>query len=607
MIDQATLDQIRAATDIAEIVGEHVTLRKAGATSLKGLCPFHQEKTPSFNVNTAHQIFKCFGCGAAGNVFGFLAKIENIPFPEAVRRLAERANIPLPQASSPEEQERKRLLQVLETAASLYHKSLVGASEAAVSRAYLSKRHVTPAMIDRFRIGFSTGRELAAARMHPALLAKAGLFTTDGQRDAMRGRIVLPIMDETGRVIGFGGRAMQEGQEPKYLNTRETPVYRKSGALYLLHAAKEPMRKAGQAILVEGYFDAIALHAAGLDHAVAVCGTSLTEAQLRLLRRFAQTLLIVYDEDAGGNEAALRGLDLATEAGFDVRIVRLPGATDPDEFLAANGPDAFRAALADAAGGETPEALAARGGILAPASAGRGGAISLFDFRLEVASRRVDPASLAGRKAIVANLLPYLAKVPNAIERFAYVQRLAGRLGIREQDVDEEIRRFMDRTGAGRPGPASARPAAPTPPSPAAPPKTYALERYILEGVLRHRAAAVEALLALPPEAFGHPETGRLAARLRELFAQGVGFSASALMDEYQEAPGIIQLLAGADGEETQEHDGGYREAADQLRRWYNRAQLKDVQHQLEHTTDPEAVALLLAAKQRLAAEGRPQ
>jgi len=416
----------------------------------------------------------------------------------------------------------------------------------------------------------------------------------------MRGRIVLPIMDENGRVIGFGGRAMQEGQEPKYLNTRETPVYRKSGSLYLLHTAKEPMRKAGQAILVEGYFDAIALQAAGIENTVAVLGTALTGEQLKLLRRFAQTLLIVYDEDAGGNEAALRGLDLATEAGFDVRIVRLPGSADPDEFIAAHGAEAFQAAITHAAGGEEAGALAERGG-----------SISLFDFRLDVASRRVDPASLAGRKAIVAALLPYLAKVPNAIERFAYIQQLASRLGIREQDVDEEVRRFLERQPAGRPAAAGTRPT-PAPATRFADDSRKAkIERYVLEGVLRHQATAVEALLALPPEAFTHPDTGALAARLRDLFASGEGFSVSALMDEYQDAPGVVSLLASADSDATPPGSEppspeGYRDAAEQLRRWYNRAQLKHVQEQLESTSDPDAYAHLLAAKQRLSAQQEP-
>ncbi|MEK7766531.1 MAG: DNA primase [bacterium] len=407
MFDRALLDRIRAAVDIAEVVGEHVALRKAGGNSLKGLCPFHQEKTPSFNVNTGMQIFKCFGCGAAGSAFTFLMKIENIPFPEAVRRLAERVRIPLPQADSPVDQERNRLLQACETATTLYARSLKTAPEAARARAYLAERTLASETIERFRLGYAAGRELAAAKLHPALLAKAGLAGASpdgGQHDRMRGRLVIPITDETGRVVGFGGRALDEHLQPKYLNTPETPLFKKSSCLYGLAFAKDAIRKAGRAVLVEGYFDAIAAHAHGVAEVVAVLGTSLTDPQLRLLKRFAPKLVIVYDEDMGGNEAALRGLDLATEAGFEVRIARLPGATDPDEFLAAHGPDGFRRVLEDAAGGEAPSSPLAE----------RGAAVSLFDFRLEVASRHADPATLGGRTRIVSGLLPFLAKVPNA-------------------------------------------------------------------------------------------------------------------------------------------------------------------------------------------------
>ena len=441
-----------------------------------------------------------------------------------------------------------------------------------------------------------------------AVIARAGLASAgrDGPFDRMRGRIVFPIMDETGRVIGFGGRAMLEGQEPKYLNTAETPVYRKSNSLYLLHAAKEPIRKAGRAVLVEGYFDAVALHAAGFEETVAVLGTALTETQLKLLRRFTATLLIVYDEDAGGNEAAVRGLDLATEAGFEVKVVRLPGATDPDEFLAAHGRDAMERALADAAGSEAA-----------------GGAVSLFAFRMDVAARRADPATLPGRKAIVAALLPFLARVPNAIERYSYVQQLAGRLGVREQDVDEEVTRFLARPApTTRPTPIAPGPAA-TPPLTAA----WRTERLLLQGVVRRNAAAVEAWLGLTDAHFSDPASARLAVRLRELFAAGQSFSAAGLMDEFQDQPAIVDLLATAEGpnvvgiEAPPQPEGGegspaeggtapaagaYREAADQLRHWYNRGQLKDVQRQLERATDPAAIVRLLEAKQRLASGPNP-
>jgi DNA primase len=588
---QELIDKVRAAVDIAEVVGEHVPLRKAGANSMKGLCPFHKEKTPSFHVNTARQIFKCFGCGAGGNAATFLMRIENIPFPEAIRRLAERARIPLPTSDTPEEQERRRLLQVCETAATLYRRSLAGLPEARAAREHLAKRRIPAEAAEKFRIGYSSGREIFSAKLHPALLARAGLASmgSDGTyHDRLRGRIILPITDESGRVIGFGGRAMSPDALPKYMNTPDTPLYHKSSVLYGLSFAKEALRRSGRAILVEGYFDAIGAHAAGVTGTVAVLGTSLTEQQLKLLRRFVQKLVIVYDEDAGGNEAALRGLDLATEAGFDVRIARLPGSTDPDEFILANGADRFLGAMDDAVGGDAP-----------------GGAVPLFDFRLEVAARRVDIGTLDGKKRTVDSLLPFLARVPNAIERHANLQRLADRLGLREADIEEELGKFREKRA---PEPA-ARPraggAAPVPEGPKASPA----ERMLLAGVLGHGEAAVSALLGSPPEVFRSPAGRKLADRLRALFQEGSAFSVSSLMDDFQDSPEVLDMLASsgegvpaAEGPRAGPDEAACREAASKLNRQYVRDRLREVQRELEKARDPADVTRLLREKQRLAA-----
>ena len=604
MIDQATLDKIRAAVDIAEVVGEHVPLKRAGANSMKGLCPFHKEKTPSFHVNTALQIFKCFGCGAGGNAATFLMKIENIPFPEAVKRLAERAHIPLAETTNPEEQERTRLRQVVETATSLYQRSLASAPEAARAREYLESRRIPKEAIAQFRLGYSTGQEVFSAKVHPALLQRAGLAgpgRDGGLGDRMRGRLVIPITDDRGRVTGFGGRTLDDAQVPKYLNTPETPLFHKSSSLYGLSLARDAIRKAGRIVLVEGYFDVIALHAHGVPETVASLGTSLTDGQLAALKRVARLLLIVYDEDVGGNDAAIRGLDLATEAGFEVKIVRLPGSKDPDEFILAHGRDGFLKALEESAGSDASDAL------------GAGVAVSLFDYRLEVAARRADPGSLRGQQQIVASLLPYLARVPNAIERHAYVKRLADRLNIREADIEEELAK-----AAARPAP---RP--PMRPEPAARPGSrppasgWRAERLLLAGVLGHQPAAVQALLELPKEAFQTPDAGRLAARLSSLLDSGESFSVASLMDEFQDSPLALDLLSEADpsakaptakapaAEPAAETDAACREAAEHLTHAWRRRQLKDLQRQIEQARDPADVARLMQAKQQLA--GSPQ
>jgi DNA primase len=585
MFDQETLDRVRASVDIAQVVGEYVALKKGGTHSYKGLCPFHKEKTPSFNVNTALQIFKCFGCGAGGNAASFLMRIENIPFPEAVRRLAERGHVPLPDNETPEDKERKRLLQICETVASLYTRSLNSSPAAQHARDYLARRGLTAEINAKFRLGWSNGNEVFDARIHPALLDRAGI-TSPGQigrpYDRMRNRLVIPIMDEAGRVIGFGGRTLDPNAQPKYLNSPETPLFSKSRSLYTLHLAKEGMRRTGKAILVEGYFDAIAAHAHGVSNTVAVMGTSLTEAQLSMLKRLAPVLCIVYDEDTGGNESALRGLDLATQAGFEVRIVRLPKGSDPDEFLNEHGPEAFLKAAEEAGGGA------------------EGGAVPLFDFRLEIASRHADPSSTAGKIRIVAELVPFLARVPNAIERHAHVKRLADRLDLREQDIETEISRWQD-----KPAPGAGRTPASAPPGAAKASPAWRAEKLVLGGVLRHRTSAVSALMELPAESFETPEARKLAERLRSLFEKGEAFSVSSLMDEFQDSPATLELLTMAEPDGKEEaNEPALDESIDLLKKRRHKARMREIQRELVSAKDPAEVARLMEEKQRLASEG---
>jgi DNA primase len=596
MYDQLTLDKIRAATDIAAVVGEYVALKKAGTNSLKGLCPFHQEKTPSFHVNTGQQFFKCFGCGVAGNVFGFVSRMENVPFPEAVKRLAEKAHITLADSDTPEAQDRRRLLTVLETAAALYHRTLMESPDGAGPREYLAKRGLEKRTIEQFKLGYSTGREIFSARLHPEILSRAGLSAPSrdgGRHDRMHHRLVIPITDEAGRITGFGGRAMEEDQQPKYLNTPETPLFKKSHTLFALPLAREAIRKTGKAVLVEGYFDAIAAHAHGIANTIAVLGTSLTEPQLRMLKRFAPTLLIVYDEDAGGNEAAVRGLDLASEAGFEVKVVRLPGGADPDEFLMKRGDLAFLKAMEDAAGGEEPSDSLQERGV----------AVSLFDFRYEVASRGLDLATIEGKKRIVAGLLPYLSRVPNAIERNEYVRRLAERLNLRERDVSEELEKVGPGATRSPVRPAAGAGAVRKPDSGTPSAHTWRAERCIIAGVLKHRTAALNVFLGMSPEVFGR-ETGPLAERLRGLISEGRSFSVASLMDDFQDVPDALDLLSSAEeGGATGAAalpDGVFQEAATLLKRLHGRTRLKAVQQELERAHDPAAIARLLEEKQRL-------
>ena len=584
MFNQDLLDRVRASVDIAQVVGEYVALKKGGTNSYKGICPFHKEKTPSFNVNTALQIFKCFGCGVGGNSATFLMRIENIPFPEAVRRLAERGRVTLPDNETPEDKERKRLQQVCETVATLYTRSLNNSPAAQPARDYLARRGLSAEILAKFRLGWSNGNEIFDSKIHPALLSHAGI-SSPGQigrpYDRMRNRLVIPITDEMGRVIGFGGRTLDDNVQPKYLNSPETPLFSKSRSLYTLNFAKEGMRRTGKAIVVEGYFDAIAAHAHGVTNTVAVLGTSLTEAQLSMLKRLAPVLCIVYDEDTAGNEAALRGLDLATQAGFEVRVVRLPKGSDPDEFLNEHGPEAFLKAAEEAGGGS------------------EGGAIPLFDFRLEIATRHADPTTTAGKIRIVAELVPFLARVPNAIERHAHVKRLADRLDLREQDIETEMSHWQE-----KPAPGSGRITAPAGPASSKPAPTWHTEKLVLGGVLRHRAAAVSALLDLSLESFETPEARRLAERLRALFEKGEAFSVSSLMDEFQDSPAILELLTMAEPDGKDDSDPALDESIDLLKKRRHKARMREIQRELVAAHDPAEIARLMEEKQRLASEG---
>ena len=356
-IPDEKIEEVRAASDIVDVVSDYVKLKKRGSNYL-GLCPFHNEKTPSFSVNPSMGIFKCFGCHEGGDVFSFISKIENTGFTETVRMLADRAGIPLPV----DEQQRERSSEIesiyhaLRFAARFFYRQLTRTDAGQPALDYLRGRGFTPTTIKRFGLGYAPDRWdallKAADEEHiaPETLEKAGLVLPrrqgEGYYDRFRGRVIFPIFSHVGKVLGFGGRILSgDGDQPKYINSPETRVYTKSRVLYGLYQGKQAIRKAEEVLLVEGYTDVIALQQAGVENVVASSGTALTEEQIKVLGRYAKRVLLLYDADTAGMSAAVRGIDLVLAHGLAPYAVSLPAGEDPDSYVQEHGGEAFAAML----------------------------------------------------------------------------------------------------------------------------------------------------------------------------------------------------------------------------------------------------------------------
>jgi DNA primase len=427
-------DRVRAAADIVKIVGDAVKLRKAGANFV-GLCPFHQEKTPSFAVHPVKQIFHCFGCGVGGDVFKFVMLIENLTFPEALQRVAEKVGIRLREPSGGEAYDGKARVRVTvfkihEVAAKFFAGQLGGTSEGRAARAYLADRGMSDESVGRFRIGYAPGngqaltRHLSDAGFELELLEQSGLVLRDaeGKRhfDRFRQRIIFPIANESGKVVAFGGRALGDDQ-PKYLNSPETLIYLKGRVLYNLDRAAGAIRKLDYAVVVEGYMDCIAVASSGIENVVASCGTSLTAGQVRLLGRSSRRVVMNYDPDSAGVAATGRSLDLLLEEGFEPKVLALPAGLDPDAFVRKQGAEAYRERLAQAP--------------------------TYLDYLTERAAATHDLSRPEGKVAAANAVLPYLVKIANRLLRGEVADRVAERLRLDDRLLREELRRAA---GAGR-------------------------------------------------------------------------------------------------------------------------------------------------------------
>jgi len=354
------VDDVRSRADILSVIGDYVSLRKRGRNWV-GLCPFHSEKTPSFTVSPEKAMFYCFGCNAGGNVFTFLMQIENMTFQEALRNLASRYGVTIPErpltpADKQRRQKKENVAEVIEAAARFYTDLLLKQQEGEEGRSYLASRDFDNNVARQFRLGWSPRSwdtllgHLKGKGFSPEDAEDAGLAvkrTGGGHYDKFRGRIMFPILSVQGRVLGFGGRVIKDDEEPKYMNSPETAIYRKSAVLYGLHAASDAIRKQDAAIIVEGYFDCLALYKHGFFNAIATCGTALTVEHVRMLSRYTKNLYPLFDADEAGRKAARRALEVILAASARAFSVALPSG-DPDSFLAEEGPEKMAELLEDA-------------------------------------------------------------------------------------------------------------------------------------------------------------------------------------------------------------------------------------------------------------------
>ncbi len=411
--------------DIVDVVSGYVRLGKKSGSNMFGLCPFHSEKTPSFSVSPDKQIYHCFGCGKGGGVINFIMEIEGLTFPEAVEFLARRVNMPMPeQENDAESRKRARMLALNKDAARFFYEQL-STPAGQPARDYMAKRRIGPATAKNFGLGFapdsweSLRNAMKAKGYNDFEMADAGLVRrgkTSGFYDTFRNRLMFPVIDVRGNVIGFSGRILGDG-EPKYMNSPETLVFNKSRNLFALNLAKKS--KSGYIILSEGNIDVVSLHQAGFDSAVASLGTSLTAEQARLLSRYTKEVIIAYDNDGAGLKASQRAIGILEQLDVKVRVLRMSGAKDPDEFIKLKGPDAFRNLL------EASE--------------------NQVDYRLKAVTDKYDLTQDDQKVAFLREATDFVARLPGSLERQVYAMRVATMAGVAADAVTGEVERRRKR------------------------------------------------------------------------------------------------------------------------------------------------------------------
>lgn len=419
-IPDTLIDQIQEKTDIVEVISKYVPLKKLGR-NYKAPCPFHNEKTPSFVVSPDKQIYHCFGCGAGGNVFSFLMKYENLQFPEVIEMLAEKCGVALPKTGNKGDSSlANQLYKINELACQFFQASLANNGAA---KEYIRSRGVADDTLKKFKIGFAPNSWDAlinffkAKSVTQAMLSQAGLVVTNdkgGHYDRFRNRLVFPIIDLKDRVIGFGARVL-DSSLPKYLNSPETPIYSKGRNLYGLNFSKDDIKKSGHFMVVEGYLDFIVPYQAGVKNIIATLGTALTVDQIKLLKRFANTVIMLYDPDEAGEAASLRNLDLFISEDVNVYIAELPDGYDPDSFIRKFGMDEFLKLKKSSK--------------------------NLFDYKLGKLTNKFNIATTHGKMNIAAEMLPTIGRINNAVLKSTLIKKLAEKLSVDEESIKSELKK----------------------------------------------------------------------------------------------------------------------------------------------------------------------
>lgn len=434
MITDDKKDEIRASADIVEIVGEYVKLKKAGS-GFTGLCPFHTERTPSFHVTPRMGIYKCFGCGASGDVFSFIMEMEGVSFPESMRSLAERYGIELPETGEKSESQTEQarlkegIYHALTFAGLWFHTQLLELEEAEAARQYLEQRGYPGKLWRSFGLGYAPrGNALLKAAAKEGIkeeyLLQADLIKESrrdsGFYDSFRDRLMFPIFNPTGRLIAFAGRILDDQKKAaKYINSAQTPVYNKSEVLYGVNFAKNEIRKEKEVILVEGYTDVITLNQYGIRNVVASSGTSLTPGQIHILRRYGKKIIMIYDSDKAGQAAMERGMNIALEQGMEVQLMELPAGEDPDSFLRQFGTDSFY-------------------------DFKKKNAEDFVTFSIHKAERQGEMESPAGRSRVIKQILDSISRIPEELDRQLYVQHLHQKTQVYRKGSDRELFQQLD-------------------------------------------------------------------------------------------------------------------------------------------------------------------
>lgn len=424
------VEQIKSRIDIVELISKYVALKQAGR-NFKGLCPFHQEKSGSFMVNPELGIYKCFGCGKAGDVFNFVQEIEGLEFVEALEMLAEKAGVTLQKRKPSEKEGRmKKLYEIHELAAEYFHYLLMQHPVGEVARKYLDNRQIGLKLINTFQIGFSVNDWeglksylVDKKKIDPELLVEGGLLGRNASGryyDRFRGRIMFPLRDHRGKVVGMAGRVIpgysDEKDSPKYINSPETPIYHKSHVLYGLYEAKKDIKDRDRVVLVEGELDMISSFSSGIGETVAIKGTALTAEQIRLLSRYTRNLVIALDADVAGDAAAKRGISMAEEAGMNIKVIMISEGKDPDD-VARKFPQLWKKMVDEA--------------------------VDIYEFYIETAREKYDLSNIDGKKSFTREVLPIVGKITNQVVRNFYLKKCATLLDSDVDSVEKELDRVL--------------------------------------------------------------------------------------------------------------------------------------------------------------------